>query len=146
MVNVTWYDAAAYANWLSAETNRTYRLPSEAEWEYAARAGGSSPQRQYGPQLLEWDAAQAADVESGEANAWGLHDMSGNVSEWVSDCAVMHAPAGQTWELPTPCSSRVRRGSSWVHPPPNPGAALRLAGAADLHSLDTGFRVVSEMD
>ncbi len=97
VVNVSWEDAQAYVAWLSLETGEPYRLPSEAEWEYAARAGTETAYS-WGNEIGDnrancfncgsrWDNGQTAPVGSFGANAWGLHDMHGNVFEWVEDCS-----------------------------------------------------------
>ena len=96
VINVSWYDAVAYTQWLSSQTGENYRLPSEAEWEYAARAG-STTRYSWGNSIgrdrancedcgSQWDDKQTAPVGSFSANRWGLHDMHGNVWEWVQDC------------------------------------------------------------
>ena len=98
MINVDWSDARAYAHWLGAMTGATCRLPNEAEWEYACRAGTTTAYALPAPDGSddiagkglancdgcgsEWDDNQTAPVGSFEANAWGLHDMHGNVGEW----------------------------------------------------------------
>ena len=103
VIYVDWHDAQAYAGWLGAMTGRTCRLPSEAEWEYAARAGTTKafalPAESGGSDDISWknlancdgcgspwDDTQTAPVARFEPNAWGLHDMHGNVWEWVEDC------------------------------------------------------------
>ena len=96
VIHVTWYDASAYAAWLSSQTGKRYRLPTEAEWEYAARAE-TETMYSWGNDIDvnrancdgcagQWDNAKTAPVGSFEANGWGLHDMHGNVREWVQDC------------------------------------------------------------
>ena len=96
VINVSWEDAVAYTQWLSSQTGKNYRLPSEAEWEYAARAG-STTKYSWGNDIgvnrancngcgSQWDDRQTAPVGSFRANRWGLHDMHGNVWEWVQDC------------------------------------------------------------
>ena len=127
VVNVSWEDAVAYARWLAAQTSQAYRLPTEAEWDYAAGAGDGGHTGVRG-------ALGVSPVGSGSANARGLHDLHHNVSEWVLDCA-------DAEELPT-CESRIRRGSSWIHPTPNAGAAMRSASHVRFRAADTGFRVV----
>ena len=97
MVNVRWQDAVAFTEWLSKNTARTVRLPSEAQWEYAARAG-TSTHYWWGNKLetnmancnecgSQWDRKMTAPVGSFRANPWGLHDMTGNVEEWLADTA-----------------------------------------------------------
>ena len=96
VINVSWADAVAYTIWLSAETGRRYRLPSEAEWEYAARAGTVTAYS-WGHGIgrnrancrgcgSRWDDEQTAPVGTFEPNGWGLHDVHGNVWEWTRDC------------------------------------------------------------
>ena len=112
VINVSWYDAVAYTQWLSSQTGESYRLPSEAEWEYAARAG-STTMYSWGNAIgrnrancdgcgSRWDDMQTAPVGSFSANSWGLHDMHGNVWEWVQDCwnrSYRGAPTdGSAWE------------------------------------------------
>ena len=126
VINVSWEDAVAYTEWLSAKLGEHYRLPSEAEWEYAARAG-STTKYSWGNKIghnrancdgcgSQWDNEKAAQVGSFSPNAWGLHDMHGNVWEWVQDCwnkRYQGAPAdGSAWKR-SDCSRRVIRGGSW---------------------------------
>ena len=96
VINVSWEDAVAYTEWLSVETGLRYRLPSEAEWEYALRAG-SVTAYSWGNEIgqgrancdgcgSQWGGKKTAPVGAFGANAWGLHDMHGNVWEWVQDC------------------------------------------------------------
>ena len=96
VIDVSWEDAAAYVAWLSRETGESYRLPSESEWEYAARAG-TTTRYSWGQDIgrnlancrdcgSRWDGDQTAPAGSFAANGWGLHDMHGNVWEWVADC------------------------------------------------------------
>ncbi|NND67869.1 MAG: formylglycine-generating enzyme family protein, partial [Halioglobus sp.] len=165
VIDVNWEDAWAYADWLSAQTGATYRLPSEAEWEYAARAGtesiyswGNDIERgraNYGSDKCCQGKAAGADrwlhtapVGSFGANAWGLHDMSGNVWEWVQDCynlGYLGAPDdGQPRER---CSTtyRVVRGGSWEGSPYRLRLAVR-GGRDPAQRRDVyGFRLVREL-
>ena len=91
-IGMTWHNAKTFCKWLSIKTGRKYRLPTEAEWEYAARAGGSGPYGSIAEDDLKHFAVydENSDGETGEVgkkkpNAWGLHDMTGNVCEWVFD-------------------------------------------------------------
>jgi len=106
---VSWYDAIAYTKWLSKSTRNTYRLPSEAEWEYAARAGtttrypwGDAPEinrANFSGSRSQWSTLQTAPVGSFDPNQFGLYDMIGNVWEWMQDCwnkSYNGAPAGLT--------------------------------------------------
>ena len=126
VVDVSWHDAQEYVRWLSDETGQSYRLLSESEWEYIARAG-TSTRYWWGDAIghnrancggcgSPWDARQTAPVGSFSPNAFGLHDVHGNVWEWVQDCAFHFyygAPNdGSAWESQT-CESRRIRGGSW---------------------------------
>lgn len=147
---VNWHDARAFVERLSAKTGRNYRLPSEAEWEYACRAGtdsdwcgGSEPAR------VAWIGKLPGGprpVGGKQANAWGLHDMSGNVWEWTQDCThtdYQGAPAdGMAWETGGDCASRMLRGGSWLSGPQYGRVTIRFGFAADYRTSDFGFRVV----
>ena len=165
VVNVSWQDAVAYAEWLSAATGQRYRLPSEAEWEYAARGGttaaywwGDAASREYanygadeccggqadGPD--QW--INTAPAGSFPANPFGLHDMLGNVWEWTQDCWNKNyhgAPVdGSAWESGD-CSRRVRRGGSWGGLPNSIRSAHRAwNNPDDRQNFFLGFRVVRE--
>ena len=156
--HVSWGDASAYAEWLSGETGARYRLPSEAEWEYAARAG-SATNYAWGNGIEKERARYrrsprhslemiSAPVGSHAANAWGLRDMHGNVAEWVSDCwnpDYLGAPAdGSSWTAGD-CSLRVARGGSWFSAPQFVRSASRARKPAGNRYRDIGFRVVREL-
>ena len=122
-INVSWPQAQAYVEWLSRETGETYRLLSETEWEYAARAGSSrrldwgDNQANCGRCGSRWDGTQTAPVGSFPGNPWGLHDMLGNVSEWVQDCwnpNYVGAPPDSAAWIEGDCDHRVTRGGSWL--------------------------------
>ena len=155
VINVSWYDAQRYAAWLSKMTGKPYRLLSEAEWEYAARAG-TKTSYSWGDEIgkgkanclgcgSEWDGNQTAPVGSFAANAFGLHDMHGNVSEWVEDCYHANytgAPAdGSAWTAGGDCSSRILRGGGWDNSPVNLRSASRGRGTTFIQSNSLGFRV-----
>ena len=124
--NVSWYDAMAYTEWLWEQTGDRYRLPTEAEWEYAARAG-STTAYSWGDSIGRnrancdgcaslWDGERTALVGTFKANGWGLYDMHGNVWEWVQDCwndNYEGAPTDGTAWLSGDCDRRVLRGGSW---------------------------------
>ena len=146
-MNVSWDDAVAYVHWLSVNTGKRYRLPTEAEWEYAARAG-TTTRYSWGDEIgsnlancngcgSRWDDEKTASVGSFPANAWGLHDMHGNVWEWVQDCwngSYQGAPEdGSAWERGN-CSRRVLRGGSWCYNP-------RFLRAADRNRKSSGRRI-----
>ena len=155
VINVSWEDARSYVDWLSKETGEEYRLLSESEWEYVARGGTRTPfhtgktistgQANYdgrythGSGRKGWYRGKTVAVGSFDANGYGLHDVHGNVWEWVEDCwngSYRRAPAdGSAWEFGD-CSRRVLRGGSWVNTP----WGLR---SADRIWVGTGYRVVN---
>ena len=155
VINVTWDDAQRYVAWLSKMTGKPYRLLSEAEWEYAARAGTQTAYS-WGDKIgkgnancngcgSQWDARQTAPVGSFAPNAFGLHDMHGNVWEWVEDCYHDNydgAPTdGSAWTAGGNCSVRVVRGGSWHDGPQYLRSAYRVGSAtADRYDI-LGFRV-----
>ena len=127
VTNVSWNDVQTYAMWLNEKTGKAYRLLSEAEWEYVARAGSGTRKYSWGNEVgrnrancngcgSRWDNKQTAPVGSFAANGFGLHDVHGNVWEWVQDCVngtYVGAPAdGSAWEQGD-CTFRVVRGGSW---------------------------------
>jgi formylglycine-generating enzyme required for sulfatase activity/CRP-like cAMP-binding protein len=155
VINVSWYDAQSYAAWLSRMTGKPYRLLSEAEWEYAARAG-TDTLYPWGDEIGkhntnclgcggEWDGKETAPVGSFSANAFGLHDMLGNVSEWVEDCFRANydgAPAdGLARAARNDCHSRVLRGGGWNSSPDKLRSASRGTGRTFSQSNSVGFRV-----
>ena len=153
VIGVSWVDANDYASWLSAETGRRYRLPTEAEWEYAARAGGDTAYG-WGEALATGEANcsgcgrsldRTVPTGSFRANAWGLHDMHGNVWEWVEDCwnpDYDGAPLdGSAWAQGD-CARRILRGGSWFNPPAMARSATRLSGNSSVRGNIAGFRVV----
>jgi formylglycine-generating enzyme required for sulfatase activity len=165
---VSWDDAQAYANWLSAQTGHTYRLPTEAEWEYAARAGtttaywwgaqASHKQANYGKDESGGGLAQGRDqwvhtapVGSFPPNDFGLYDTAGNVWEWVADClheSYQHAPAdGSAWmqEDGGDCDRRGVRGGSWLYGPRILRSAGRDGNWPDAAYVNQGFRLARVM-
>lgn len=172
VMHVSVRDAEHYAMWLSEQTGRSYRLPSEAEFEYAMRAGtsgrypwgneGTPPPlsgnftggEDVSPSGRRWFNAFVgygdgwwgpAPVATFEPNAWGLHDMAGNLSEWVADCwhaSYRRAPAdGVAWFNPG-CRQRVIRGGNWANAPEQTRAAWRQSQDSDTTSARIGFRLV----
>jgi formylglycine-generating enzyme required for sulfatase activity len=150
VINVSWNDAKAYVEWLSQVTGQPYRLPSEAEWEYAARAG-TTTRYSWGNDNITAENAnygrsvgKTTEVGTYPANPWGLHDMHGNVSEWVEDCwndSYQGAPSdGSAWTSGD-CRLRVRRGGSWINTPEFLRSADRLWDNSDLRNNYVGFRV-----
>jgi len=154
VVNVSWDDAQRYVKWLTSKTGKTYRLLSEAEWEYAARAGTRTAYS-WGETIgkgkancdgcgSQWDGKQTAPVGSFTSNAFGLYDMHGNVWEWVEDCyrnTYDKGPLdGSAWTTGD-CSSRVVRGGSWNDSPRVLRAANRVWFTSDYRDFSLGFRV-----
>jgi formylglycine-generating enzyme required for sulfatase activity len=161
VINVSWEDASEYAKWLSQETGRRYRLPTESEWEYAARNrgkgdiwAGTSDKEQL--QRYAWfdetSSGKTQPVGTKLPNGLGLHDMSGNVWEWVKDCwhdDYSEAPVdGSAW-LDTNggnCEMRLRRGGAWTNPPLSLRASFRNWYSADTRSILIGFRLAQDID
>ena len=173
VVNVSWEGAQAYVRWLSRETGERYRLPSEAEWEYAAR-GGTTTRRYWGDSSSQcgyangadaaakrvyagWTWAAACDdgwvytapVGSFEANAFGLFDVLGNVMEWTEDCwhgNYARAPSdGTAWKRRGDCGRHVRRGGSWSGGPRLGSAHRYLSVPLNVRAI-LGFRVARTLD
>jgi formylglycine-generating enzyme required for sulfatase activity len=174
VIHVSWVDAKAYADWLSRETSETYRLPSESEFEYVLRAGSQTrypwgdgnPTRLVGNLTGDGDRSDSrrnwinafpdysdgywgpAPVRSYEANRFGIHDINGNVSEWVEDCwhdNYQRAPTdGSAWVNPG-CNRRVIRGGSWASSPDQARAAFRLTASPTTTNARLGFRVAREL-
>jgi len=154
VINVSWDDAKDYLAWLSQKTGKAYRLLTEAEWEYAARAGTTTNYAfgdkitKYQAQFSEgtpFSAGMTAEVGSFPANRFRLHDMHGNVEEWVEDCWSANyrdPPADGSARMTGECDRRVLRGGQWVT---NAARYLRSASrnlqAAGFRSHFIGFRV-----
>jgi len=161
--NVTWYDAMEFCTKLTVQTGREYRLPTESEWEYACRAGTTTPF--YFGQTLTTDIAnydgnytyndgpkgncreETTPVDRfGIANAFGLCDMHGNVFEWCQDhwhSSYEGAPTdGSAWFTDNEKSQRIIRGGSWVDPPRRCRSAYRLCLSPDERDGIISFRVV----
>jgi formylglycine-generating enzyme required for sulfatase activity len=175
VVNVTWNDAVAYGEWLSQQTGKRYRLPSEAEWEYSARAGteteywwgSSGKSRMASYRSLPWDIKQimfwgvlpllviisgrqhTEPVGSFPRNPFGLYDTAGNVSEWVQDCwhdNYNAAPRnGSAWEAKG-VGHRVIRGGSWTDEPRDLRSSARKRLDADDRNFYIGFRLARDID
>jgi formylglycine-generating enzyme required for sulfatase activity len=154
IINVTWEDAQQYAAWFSKMTGQQYRLLTEAEWEYAARAGTTTAYS-WGEEIGKgnancngcssaWDNRETSPIGSFKANAFGLHGMAGNVWQWVQDCYhgdYNGAPSdGSAWTSGD-CTRHVVRGGSWLNNPRNLRSAVRL-GYPSVNRLNyLGFRV-----
>ena len=156
VINVSWDDARAYIRWLSQHTGKHYWLPSEAEWEYAARAG-SQTRYAWGDDIghnrancadcgSRWDDTSTAPVGSFAPNSFGLHDMHGNVWEWTDDCwngTYKNAPTDGTAWRRGDCDPRMVRSGSWSIDAKYVRSALRGRGwgATERRGDDLGFRV-----
>ena len=162
VINVSWHDAQSYANWLGKETGENCRLPSEAEWEYAARAGTNTVypwgdkadhnKANYGKDKcckgLAKDKDQwvnTAPVGSFPTNDFGLNDMHGNVWEWTQDCYKNNyiiAPTNGLAHEEAKCDRRVLRGGSWSGTPGSLRSAFRSRFYPDDRAYDIGFRIL----
>ena len=148
VVCVNWDDVQAYARWLSAKTGKRYRLPSESEWEYAARAGTRTPfstGETISADQANYRGDQTVPVGTFGANPWGLHDVHGNVWEFTEDCSYgsyAGAPTnGSAWKGGD-CSDHAIRGGAWNSS--GPGAlrsARRGSCSATRRDNDCGFRM-----
>lgn len=156
VVNVAWTDAMDYARWLSAATGKRYRLPSEAEWEYASRAG-SAAAFPWGDEMQNGLANclgcgpasnQTMPVGSFPSNGFGLFDTVGNVWEWTADCwngTYAGAPTdGAVWMVGE-CDRRVVRGGAWGLPPTEARTSRRDGDKEELRSGRQGFRVARDL-
>jgi formylglycine-generating enzyme required for sulfatase activity len=165
-IHVSWYDAQDYVNWLSQKTGQAYRLPSEAEWEFAARAGtttpffwGRLPDRNFAnfgkdacpPCSGEvggrdrWE--HTAPVAQFPPNAFGLHDMHGNVYEWTQDCFA-HLPSGRVTSAPViseQCVERSVRGGGWHNDTRRVQSDYRAHNRPSDRDDNLGFRVARSL-
>jgi len=159
-INVSWEDAQSYLKWLSGKTGKSYRLLSESEWEYVARAGTTTPfhygstisteQANYDGNFTYGSGAKGAyrkktvPVGSFPPNAFGLHDVHGNVWEWTHDCwndNYQGAPNdGSAWQSGD-CSRRVLRGGSWYYEPRDLRSANRIRYTVGTRFDYNGYRV-----
>jgi formylglycine-generating enzyme required for sulfatase activity len=175
VIHVSWNDAQAYVHWLGVRTGKKYRLPSEAEFEYALRAG-TTTRYDWGdknpPKVIanltgdgdrsprlhrSWAKAfpkysdghwGPAPVGSFEPNKFGLRDIDGNVSVWIEDCwheNYMRAPADSRAWINPGCTEHVIRGGSWGSSPDQSRSAYRLAAPAETRSARVGVRVARDL-
>jgi formylglycine-generating enzyme required for sulfatase activity len=162
VIAVPWMWVSGYLDWLSQKTGKHYRLLTEAEWEYAARAG-TTTKYAFGDTITHDQAnfstgkrgGRTVEVGSYPPNAWGLYDMHGNVWEWVEDCYEINykyekAPAQQSADgsayVYAGCPTRVARGGSWDYPAEEIRSATRYA-VKPFYGLDEiGFRVARSLD
>jgi len=155
VINVSWKDAEDYTRWLSEQTGHRYRLPSESEWEFAARGNTTTAFWWDGVISVNpancfdcgsrWDGTSTAPVGSFQANAFGLHDTAGNVQEWTGDCYhpnYQNAPSdGSAWQSPG-CTQRAVRGGSYTSPLDSVRSAKRSQYDEGTYLDNLGFRVV----
>ncbi len=175
VIHVSWNDANAYTEWLARQTDRDYRLPSEAEFEYALRSGSQAPywwgdgspdrpvenvtgdQDRFPGDQRRWEAGfrrhsdgfwGPAPAASLEANPFGLFDLGGNVMEWVEDCwhdSYTRAPDDGSAWVNPGCDRRVIRGASWSSNPAMSRSAFRLASRPEATDARVGFRVTRDL-
>jgi formylglycine-generating enzyme required for sulfatase activity len=169
VINVSWHDAGQYVAWLSRKTGKAYRLLTEAEWEYVARGvrAASAPhppfstgstinykQANYDANFIYADGKpgifrqKTVDVGTFAKNAFGVHDMHGNVWEWVQDCykdSYAGAPTDGSAVASGGCTLRVLRGGSWNYYPQLLRSAYRYATAPDVRLDIAGFRVARSL-
>ena len=156
-INLSWTDAQQYVAWIAKSTGKRYRLPSEAEWEYAARAG-STTVYWWGKDVGAGHAkcAECGDktpgtvpVGSFRPNAFGLYDTSGNAAEWVEDCwnpTYKGAPAdGAAW-MSGDCTLHVLRGGSFLDKAAGVASAARFRYDTDVRYYANGFRIARDLD
>jgi formylglycine-generating enzyme required for sulfatase activity len=168
-INVSWHDATEFAAWLSRKTGKAYRLPTEAEWEYAARGitdvsqphppfstGSSINYRQanydanfvYGDGKMGLYRQKTVEVGTFRRNAFGLHDMHGNVWEWVQDCyrdSYRGAPTDGSAVVGRDCELRILRGGSWNYFPQLLRSAYRYATAPEVRLDMVGLRIARSL-
>ena len=160
VISVSWQDAQDYAEWLSKKTGKRYRLPTEAEWEYAARSGGkeekwSGTSREEELRDIAWystnSGGKTQEVGGKKPNGYGIFDMSGNVWEWVEDCYHKNyegAPTdGSAWLQAGggDCRRRVVRGGSWYNAPGYLRSSSRFGLDAGNWTSTIGFRLARDI-
>ncbi|ADC61250.1 formylglycine-generating enzyme family protein [Allochromatium vinosum] len=157
VVGISWEEARDYTAWLAQQTGRRYRLPSEAEWEFAARAGTTTPfwwgQNADSNRTVcfdcgsQWDNRSTAPVMSFPANPFGLYETAGNAMEWVADCyraRYQDAPNDGRALVSGDCASRVARGGAFNKPADSMRAFVRARFAPDTKLNMLGFRVARD--
>ncbi len=158
VINISWEEAQEYVKWLSAQTGKKYRLPTEAEWEFAARAG-SETLYAWGDEPgsnnanckncgSEWDNTQTSPVGSFSPNAYGLYDTHGNVWEWTLDCVTRNynnSPIDGAADFSGDCKSRILRGGSWMSKVRSIKSSNRGKSIIEDQTTQYGLRIVREL-
>lgn len=150
VINVTFHDARDYVRWLARRTGRAYRLPTEDEWEWAAR-GGTATAYWWGDDVgqghancrkcgSDWGGRMSAPVASFPANPYGLHDTAGNLWEWTTTCWAEDRAAPPEER---DCAYRAAKGGAWYYIPSQARPANRARHAETLRSYTVGFRVAA---
>jgi len=160
VINVSYYDAICYASWLSQVTGKRFRLPTEAEWEYVARANtttlffwGNNKEQASEHAWFRYNSYDGTHPvgEPGHQNAFGLYDLAGNVWEWTQDCGhsdYTDAPnTGTAWEEANDgnCTQRVLRGGSWNRETGSLRSARRYRIYGNTHLNSFGFRLAQDL-
>jgi len=156
VINVSWHDAEEYVGWLARKTGLPYRLPTEAEWEYACRAGGADTRYPWGEdngaRQLEHHAWYQANsgfktqpVGGRNPNPWGLFDLLGNVGEWVADHYTndysSHPADGSAYRTNLRGASCVQRGGAWLDSTRAVRPSARYRAGPDFRDYKAGFRI-----
>jgi len=158
VINVLYSDIQEYLTWIREKTSSFYRLPSEAEWEYAARAG-TTTEYWWGNEMkkgyancrdcgTKWSGIKSAPVGSFKPNPWGLYDLHGNLLEYVEDCWTKNhgtVPKNALPYLKSNCRSRVIKGGAWYYLPKASRSAYRTKNDTRVFSYLIGFRVFREI-
>ena len=159
VINILLKDIDEYLSWLTNKTGHTYRLPSESEWEYAARAG-SQTEFSWGDHMkmgaancrecgTEWSGIKSAPVGKFKPNAWGLYDVHGNVLEYVTDCWTTNhnkLPNDGSPILTPNCLSKVVKGGAWYYLPKVSRSASRARNDRRVSGYFIGFRAFRDLD
>jgi formylglycine-generating enzyme required for sulfatase activity len=157
VINISWLDAKAFVTWLSQKTGKTYRLPTEAEWEYAARGGTTTPYwwgRDPGSRQANCrecntgESQRTSPVGSYKPNAFGLYDTAGNAAEWIEDCwndNYRGSPSNGTAWTSGQCRLRVLRGGAFDSQAKYVRSMARFRYDADVRYVSNGLRVVREL-
>ena len=158
VINITYADIQQYLGWISKRTGQTYRLPSEAEWEYAARAG-TTTKYWWGDKFFKgrvncqrcgtkWSGKKSAPIGTFAANPWGLYETAGNIFEYVSDCWHKTHEATPTDGSPyvdAKCASRILKGGAWYYKSRLARPAARARNDVRISGYFIGFRVIREL-